>query len=367
MDPWTLAGPAQFVDVAASRLEEGISIALMMSPAMPPGIEVALADRLERRGLGMRRVDLAGRQGAAASPRAVLLDGAGPPDPALLARACIAQWALTQGVWWVEGLDPLAWAAWRDFVPEFCQEARNSAARVWQQPRLCIAVPPGAAEPREEAGFAILRWDGQTQRSDVQQLVARIRGGADAGDEPRILVVLHRALVVELAGSDLMLARHLCAAPLASLCAPETLLCDYGERVATDGSRDWYERVDGDLRKHSVGLACAGETAALARRVWRAQIAVLFPWLEEIRLALVDQLIHRLKLPWRAGDRTIADPLDLELTHLRAQAASWLRDGSLASEFAPLVELRNRLAHRQSADILLLQRVHRRWLNYFPT
>lgn len=86
----------------------------------------------------------------------------------------------------------------------------------------------------------------------------------------------------------------------------------------------------------------------IARRVWRAELGVLFPFIEEQRMRMIETLGSRLKVPWPTPYGEVRDPRDLELSHLVSQARA-IRG---AERHVPLLDhlrrIRNALAHGEN-------------------
>jgi hypothetical protein len=74
------------------------------------------------------------------------------------------------------------------------------------------------------------------------------------------------------------------------------------------GSVDWF-----GTRKvsHILHHAAASEEQEIDKRLWRAHVAELFPWLEELRVALVDRFRDRVKLPHISQNDEIVEDADL--------------------------------------------------------
>lgn len=98
--------------------------------------------------------------------------------------------------------------------------------------------------------------------------------------------------------------------------------------------------------EHGCPAALArDEPLALARRVWRGQVAVLFPWQEFERQAVLATGSHRLPAGLRDRDTDRVIPTaDYEWSHI-AIGLTQTGQTSLAAEARTLKDLRNALAH----------------------
>ena len=133
-----------------------------------------------------------------------------------------------------------------------------------------------------------------------------IKGGASRTlkDEIRIHIA------AELALWDFDLCRFLCDATIEELVNPSDLLLRYADN-RKDGNQSpdkmfepaWSSTFRNRKSPvHSVLVAQARNTVELTRRVWRGQVQVLFPLIEEQRCLLVDQLKKRAPAVLRKGE-----------------------------------------------------------------
>lgn len=111
------------------------------------------------------------------------------------------------------------------------------------------------------------------------------------------------------------------------------------------------------------GFACplhllsVGDEAEVRRRIWSAQLTVLFPWIEERRQWLVARYRKQLYVDDHLKSLGVMVAEDIELGGLRKQLLPFLaRDD--AEKLTALARLRNDLAHRKpvSADDFFLGR-----------
>jgi hypothetical protein len=173
---------------------------------------------------------------------------------------------------------------------------------------------------------------------------------------------LRAAVIANLSGADPEVAEFLAQADLAALLNPGETLAGLAQARgwhphAIDAPH-WLEGkvhfVDGQPRLHSVMLAAAGDAARqeLQRRVWRAQIAVLFPLLEQQRLLLIDELRPMLRPEDRSygsGVRECRSVRELELSQILGQVRGRV-DHALRRRLQTLVRARNSLAHLETLD-----------------
>jgi hypothetical protein len=171
-------------------------------------------------------------------------------------------------------------------------------------------------------------------------------------------------MVVRLALWDMELAAELSRLTLRDISAPGDLLKEYAEargwgqgEPATwlNGTRDTFL---GEEQVHSALCAIRGDLSTIERRVWAAQAAVMFPFLE----ARLRDLVQGLDcLPNSAdvssnGNSEIVGKEEFELSDVHREVR---RDGRASSELKAIVKklkrMRNRIAHHEPLRVSELE------------
>jgi hypothetical protein len=97
-----------------------------------------------------------------------------------------------------------------------------------------------------------------------------------------------------------------------------------------------------------VALLRAGNHAELERRIWRAQLTALFPWIEEVRQDVIARYRRMLTVDEHLLALGVRDVEEIELGALARQLRSRMpRDD--AYRLDSLGRIRNALAHRKPA------------------
>jgi hypothetical protein len=117
------------------------------------------------------------------------------------------------------------------------------------------------------------------------------------------------------------------------------------------------QRRDGEVIYHSGWVAMDSSSQEFERRVWAAQVQVIFPLIEKIRRQAIEKYESRIRLPIRVGDGDeVTDPYVLEIAMVRrilyrigGVPRSVLRRLDRAWEF------RNALAHLEPLNNQQLQ------------
>jgi hypothetical protein len=260
---------------------------------------------------------------------------------------------------WVDGMSSEAWCRWRPFVEDFSHASRNSSGL---QPRLCIPVGSDVGEdiPERGAGVRALEWRGVVDRLDMSLFVRTLP--AATGVSEFIQTVL-TSVAVELAGSDPMLAvalRDVAPAALLQPLEPMTGIARQRNWSSKRSDDDWrsgaVECWEGRVRRHSLACAVLGDDVELRRRVWKGEVGVLFPLVEELRTDMVDELKRYWRLPLETPFGAIHEPFDLEISHMLLLAQRHRAPSEVIRLLQCLTEMRHALAHLRVVPLAQLKR-----------
>ncbi|RMD91290.1 MAG: hypothetical protein D6811_09285 [Alphaproteobacteria bacterium] len=324
-DAWALPGLARWLDGVVSRIEAGVAL-LPTRPAPPEGLMAALHARLAPR---YSCVDL--RPRAEASPAESLAEefGARPLLEAFVGPALEGNVAIVE-------LGDVGQSCRLEWVTFLC---RLTALRAERDEGLCVLAT--GLEGAELGGLATLTpWHEALRRGD---LVIWAEECLPTGREG-LLAELAVALAVALCGWRLDLAKMLVQAPAEDIADPLQWL----RRIQEDAS-------DGPPPCPLAALR-AGRIGELTQRVWRAQLAVLFPALEGWRVELVQAHRRALRLDAHLRGLGVRSVEEMELGALHFQLERLLRRDAL-TRLQTMVRARNALAHRKPVapdDVLSL-------------
>lgn len=320
---WTLPGPRRFLDgLAASVAGPRGVVSLSLPNLWPDGVLAAAASLLRARlGLRVQVVDagnglgprgpvhwLAARASAGATGLRTVPDFLDDPD-------------LAGTVFLVHGAPRSDWRLWANFL-RLATAERGRRERIAAP--VVVFVPDSTVAPGETRaifGSGGLRWIGCVGRLDTEMMVERALGARpDDGDLVNRTVA---SCIAEVAGWDPRTALFLARLPPDAALDPMALLAEQAERTpelpATwqDGFVDLW---DGMPFEHSISLLKRGRRRDVVRRIWRAHVKAIFPFLDRVRLAVTRR--HRAELlaggPWFYDrDRYYEDPDDFELSEIQ--------------------------------------------------
>lgn len=180
---------------------------------------------------------------------------------------------------------------------------------------------------------------------------------SDFGDTNEIWRKIRMHVCSELALWDFQLCELLSELSVRQLLDPYSWLSEYGVKqgwksFVVNGRDDDLRRagllfaIAGEEMTHSVLLALQGKNEEVLRRIWIAQIRVLFPIIEEQRLRLLEVLrrIHASTI--KSWEREVGEDGELEigfLHHRMSVSNAFGRDLTRIAE--KLKYMRNNLAH----------------------
>lgn len=359
---WQLPGPAQFLERIGRSMRDGRNVLIVLPRHGPQRMRYVIADLV------------ASNDFHAWLP----INAAEDDDPEftpveLVARQCIAGARIHSAkelsehedfrnqIVWVDGIPPSRWRQWRDFIEEYGQHCR--ARPEHERALFCMLAPADHLRemPREDVVCAIHVWRGIVSRLDMTLFFAHLLAERAM---PPMHAKLWNAVGVELAGTDAELAARLANADFPSVLQPKKLLLQFAHErgwmpVGDDAPASWAfgdeDHFDGAALVHSARIVVRKDwRTEIESRIWRGQVGVLFPFIEERRIELLPSLGRFLRVPYDTHFGTIRDVREFELPHLLHQARKGRADKRTVQLLERLTEIRNRLAHLEAVPYEML-------------
>lgn len=364
VDWWDLPGPSNFIERAADKLvsDDGGLVGLFFPTRRPAGLRDALVAALERE-RGLRAILVQAKDAhSARSPAHALAAAAGaPPGSIRSTNEFINSPALANAIFLIDQLDLLDWGDWSLFFRSFRSE-RVRSGRI-SAPSMGVFAPLALPTGETEAVFGTsqVKWRDVVSRADMH-LFVESRLGRSGNLAARTAV----ATVAEIACWDPSIAMQLTGQPLEDQIDPRKL---FGALQLTLGTPSWsnglVDLVDGAPHTHTLALLGSGEL--LARRIWRAHVAIVFPVIEQVRQTFVDRYFDKLaavlpvnKTFFNSTTRTYSHPLELEINDV----FYYLKDDIPAIEAAllrDLKSLRTSMAHMEPGNASMIVRASKGW------
>lgn len=397
---WQLPRPAAFLDRVVGDLRQGKNVILALPEYAPTGLREALAVQVNNNNFwNWRPVSLPKNESVSDDPVRLLFDRLAlppieatkknlfdglpktlqantnlHPNPILDVKALVNCQEFCGNVIWLEGLTENSWPNWQTFFEEYaeiCQNRRELERSLFCIPlvgTLSTQVLSKAKKTFSEKTFSIRPWRGIVDRLDMQLYISSqmAHNGATNILEKNIKI----AMCAEIAGTDPELAKSLSKLSFEKLLAPFEML----KRMAS--KRGWNEEqvtkpqwhlgmlddIEDTPLVHAAALAMQANQDSqneLLRRIWRGQVGVLFPFIEEQRVRLLEQLRPFLDVPLTTPFGTITDIHDLEIGHIYYQVKNLPKPHKTEPLLKSLKNIRDTIAHLEPISAAQLEELRR--------
>lgn len=326
---WALPGPAAFVHRVAEAFRDGRNVCVRFPRHAPEGFPAALIAEYNREPFfefSPVRCDFAGGR----RPIDQLFEQFAPERKSSELRdpqSLTTQPQFCGRLIFLEEIAAADWTSWRQFLADYAPVCRN-VDRL--QRTLFFASLDGgvaASPPPEDVCQAVFSWSDALDEIDITLFAARSLTGKSLSTLERRLL---SSILAELAMWDTETCARLAAQPLTALLAPlpslRAIATERGWTPTAPTESRWELGIEdsfgGRRRAHSAFLALCGDEVEIDRRLWRAQLRVLFPALEELRLALLPRFAGYLRVPVQTPSGTVSEVEDLEIGQIAHQLHS---------------------------------------------
>jgi hypothetical protein len=356
---WSLPGPRSFVEAINDDVRQGKSVLLSLPQNTPARLSAALKEALQG--------DFAWYAGSVdpqSDPISFLYDVFAPDaEPSRLRNeANLAREAgFENRVIWLEDLPAARWSEWRDFLIRYERVSRSIPEAY--RTNFIVRTDGTGTHPDlpQEVGLSTRRWDGYLERRDMQIFTYACVPEQASGLETDLVA----ALVTVLGGWDPDLCEYLASFDLPLLAQPYTLLrdfaCNRNWDFASSGLTDevwaqglWQTYLGENVPHTCYALALHG-SRHLDSLIWKAEVAVLMPYIEQQRQKLIERYRHCFKIPHVTKTEVIEDVYDLEIgmIHWQLSQAKGLPRAALDDAWN-LRKARNSLSHFSAVDLRVL-------------
>lgn len=273
---WSLPGPRRFVKDIVDRLYKGRSINLRDAHGAASMLR-ALGVQIGQDGfLRLQTIDL-----CASTDLLAALNESLATDVRSLAALAVNENALNT-VFLVHLADDTYSGDLQTFV-------RAGRLRPGSQAAVVVAASDGPLERLVDAHWDVL---------DAIGLVGPLDGMAFAAvhltDADSLPIRIKAAVAVEVGGWDLCLTEQLLDLPMNEAIRPDLCL-DKWISADDNVSVQQLDRWGGEMTHHAAWLA-RNDSISLTKRVWRGQLGVLFPWIEERRREVIARHLGLLQV-----------------------------------------------------------------------
>jgi hypothetical protein len=358
---WRLPGPARFVDAIADGMLSGEHALIYRPRASAVALRTQVQARVEGNGArAWRTIDLSEDSGK--PPLVSLLRRLGEhiDTDVGTVRSLVESRVLDWLVVWVTGISAPEWSRWAQFLGEYEQLVRNRGA---ESAGVFAFELPAVLELRSTSRGVTCRayrLQNLATSAEMTVLVAnRLRDLQSTWLHRRLAV----AVIAECAGDDPVLALALAdrwepfgVDPLPLLQEEATRRGLAAENIgpAPDWRLSTGQIWEDEERWCSCAVAVRCDRTELSRRIWKAQVAVLFPFIESQRVKLLDELRTVLRVPFDTLFGRMDDVHDLEIQHILYQARGRV-PRKVVAFLECLRDMRHALAHLEPVNDSLLR------------
>lgn len=364
LDLFHLPGPHKFIDTVASSLMEGRNVVVDVPEDLPVGLFDSIAQVLSEY-YPWRRV----KSEIESSDRpCTALEEAYLGD-ALLDRSAtpydIARIPQIQGV--IYHVVPGAGLAqaWLDFLGEYqsaCKELSTS-----ERPLFCLQLGRSTSRTvKEDVCLSYFRWNAVISLNDMRYFAESFYIPFNG---PLIIRKIITELAVQLSTWDTILCQELLTYGIELALKTQEVLfeCLRDFKIIGDSNEDLFRKgllddFDTEKKKHISVVLHIGEAEELILRIWKAELIVLMPFIEEERIRLIKEIGTRLRIPHEVKDGLpIENPLDLEYGHLKVQIEKYgvAVTQNQRSRILLYCAIRNKLAHLEPIESFQLHELIR--------
>lgn len=357
---WKLNGPRKFIENAVEELQHGVSSIVDIPPFFPRDLVFNVERELNRHGRMHAVVVPAGTFDTDSeiqiTRNLVNLIGLRVDDATDL-NALVAR--VTDYVFLYDCRDGAScWNALKSWMMRFLRQVQQLPES--ERPTFFLTIPEYFATIDNEVGLRHVSWKKLVREADVRHYVEDIE---EVNEANRFLNRVKKSIVVELGRTDLELVGYLCQFSLKEMLADDSLLRRF--RLDSSWMREensfWEQEAklqwDDRDESHSCYLELTGQLGELKRRIWKAQIVSVFPFLENRRCEIVQKVKDFLPTSFQSVTGEIKDVESLELGEIMYELNKLKRSPPIVSEVKHLRAIRHELAHLRPASYELLCKV----------
>jgi hypothetical protein len=359
MQWWTIPGPRSFIDAIIDDVREGKSVFLILPENIPGRFSLALKEAL-REEFNWEAVDVIPGESPIEFLYTHLVPNANPRK--LRSELSLAgEQEFQRRLIWIEGIPLEDWATWSAFFLEY-----ERVSRAVPESRRSLFIirmigPEKGPAPPVAVGLSSRRWNGWLRRNDMQLY----GNGCIRERKTGLETDLTATLVSELGGWDPALCEYLAEFELSELIQPAQLLKNFAAergwcfKTGTYDEDTWrkglWQTYLGKQTPHtSFGAFLLGQRF-INRILWKAEIGILMPYIEEKRQFLIEQYRKNLRIPYYSKYGVINDVYDLEIGMLELLLnQSGVPSKVTLESISSLKLARNQLSHLVPVDASIL-------------
>jgi hypothetical protein len=253
------------------------------------------------------------------------------------------------------------WPGWSKFIDAYHRHVSAAKLRVVDVSRFLVLATAVEAELARSSVVTVrhLRYQGFISIADTERYCQRLLA---SNGHSLIEQQVAASIVAHIALWDMEIADRLCDKALSDILAPTKLLQGLAQarKWKPESEIGWHtgteNEIDDEKCPSSVLLALRSDLIELNQRIWRAQLKVLFPFIEQRRNLFID--IVRRHVSFLPPQINLADTEFAKLGHYIREnmpLGEQERYGVFQQIASAFGTVRNELAHRSPASAESLQ------------
>ena len=355
---WHLPGPSRYVARVVEDLRDGKNVILRLPEYVPNGIGAAVREALGSTDL-WSWCPLHFEEPGARPERLLYAKFVPNAHPQVIrnAHSLSSENSFSGNLIWVDLRSAGAWPLWKAFITDYAHACRSRSLLDRSLFCLCLAGQLALDPPPEDVCLSHQSWHGVVDNLDMLLYTSALFREQQMPDLCRRIAT---SIVAGLALWDPEVSERLVREEMRSILEPGQILrgialdrgwaapdCKIPTASWHNGAKDLF---DGKERTHSAALAIDDPLNELRRRVWSAEVEVIFPLIEEKRQGLIETLAGILT------HKDVSELQDMEIGQIELEI-SW--KGSkvpyeIRRQIKRLKEMRNALAHLEPLSPELL-------------
>ena len=357
---WNLNGPAKFIQSAVEDLQHGVSCIVDIPPFFPSDLIFNIEKDLNRDG---RMHTVVVPLGTFNTNSEIQITRNLVELIALRIEDATDLNALVAGtmdyVFIYDFQDSgSCWKTLKSWIVRFLRQVHKLPES--ERPTFFLTIPEHFSMIESDVGLRHVSWKKLVRETDVRHYVDDIE---ELNESNCFLNRVRKSIIVELGRTDLELVGYLCRFSLIQILEAELLLRRFRQESSWMQANNLFWDSQAKLRwddrdeSHSCYLESTNQLSEIKRRIWKAQIVSVFPFLESRRCEIVQRIRDYLPKSFQSVTGEIKDVESLELGEIMYELSKLKRPPPILSEVRHLRAIRHELAHLRPASYELLRKV----------
>ncbi len=356
---WQLPSLANLCNQIDRDIEEGLNVIFSLPLFFPRGLDEAISKITREQDKGIKKIEIRTNGGQIDDPVIFLSKyfGVSAHKGIFDLQNLVESEQFPQcSVFLIDGLDEQNIAIWIEFLKNYGHSCR--AISEFSRSIFCFQLkgPLCAFAPENDVTLVNHKLSGVLNRLDSQIIISQLLQGKSLHSLHQKLFV---SIILELGTFDYNLIKYLIGYDLDTLLKPTEILIEFAKSRGwnLETSIEWEQGLidyfDGENQLHSAILAIQGNVEEIQKRIWIAQVGIIFPYIEQQRIAILKKSKHIIKVPFQTDFKIIDNMYDLEISHIfyMVKNSHFSISTGTYNLLRCLCDMRNSIAHLEPISI----------------